>query len=151
MSAYVVFTTAMLEPSLMAAAIEEACRQLRMQYESESGNTLTLVDWHGQKRPERVQFCIRRRYLSHLSNDLGFQQASTADEGYAIIQSDYDLHSGRAAEVVSLVKKVYQAKKVIRDARLAGYLPESEDLIPNSDGNIIIRVRPQAMAQVVRP
>lgn len=49
----------------------------------------TLMDWHGEKRPQKANIIIRRRNTGQgASNDIGFLK--NADGTYSPIVSDYD-------------------------------------------------------------
>ena len=54
----------------------------------ERGTSLPLHGYQGDRRRETAEIVIRRRHLTHASNDLGF--ARRADGAYVPIVSEYD-------------------------------------------------------------
>lgn len=83
-------------------------------------NGLGLYGYHGDLRPERATFVVRREYVESAANDIGF--AYNAQTGYEAIISEFD--SGqhrRGTAILNRIKQGYAENEVIRQARLRGY------------------------------
>ena len=53
----------------------------------EEGEALPLFGYQGDRRPETAEIVVRRRYVGHLSNDIGFVRTP---QGYVPLVSEYD-------------------------------------------------------------
>lgn len=84
----------------------------------EHASPQTLVDWHGQPRPEQAEFIIRRHNVGPSSNDVGFRRET--DGTYTAIVSDYDQTSRRAQAHLGRIKQEYARAFVHREARRRG-------------------------------
>jgi hypothetical protein len=80
-----------------------------------------LYGYKGDRRPEKAEIIIRRKYVGHLSNDLGF--AFSKETGaYEALISDYDrsregYHQGWLAKLTQR----HSYHLVMQQAELAGF------------------------------
>jgi len=88
----------------------------------EQGKDLHLYGYQGDKRKETADIVVRRKYIGHSSNDLGFKKG--ADGKYKMIVSEYDQralvtkHNGkRGMRFQQLFTQAASTSKVIENAR----------------------------------
>jgi len=93
-----------------------------------------MYGYDDKLRPEKANLVIRRRYIDHLANDLGFQRR--ADGGVNVVISEYDLH-GPGMELLKRIKQQYAVKFVERQARKVGTRVKQER---RQDGTIVMRL-----------
>jgi Protein of unknown function (DUF1257) len=135
MSAYKVIKTECKSKDSLRAALQAIGVPFE---EAETENGLTLVDWHGQKRPEKGTFVIRRRNITAMSNDLGFTKLETG--GYGVIISDYD----EATAGDRLFKNVLNSYAEIEVTRLARAKGLTVERITAPGGAIRLRLHGRA-------
>ena len=77
----------------------------------------TLIDYHGQPRPQRGTIIIRRKYVGGQANDIGFNK--NAEGFYEAHVSDYDQR--RHGPVwMTAVKKSYAEHGLIKQSACMG-------------------------------
>ena len=114
MSAYVTVATEYRDEDCLVQSLEEMGYTVERHKEAQ-----TLYDYHGQKRPERANVIIRRKYVGSLANDIGFVKGE--DGNYRSIISEYDGSATFRPEKQKVLAKSYAQKKVIKQAKAKGY------------------------------
>jgi len=79
----------------------------------------TLYGWHGEKRPEKSEVIIRRKYVGAAANDLGFTKQ--ADGTYKAIISANERTCGYNAAWLNRLNQNYAAHVIRRKAKAKGY------------------------------
>jgi Protein of unknown function (DUF1257) len=91
----------------------------------------TLYGYHGDARPEKAEIVIRRKYISSVSNDIGFVRGQSGKFG-AII-SEYD--SGHYnQEWLGKLKQTYAKQTMRKKAKASGLRIVSE--IKQANGSL---------------
>jgi len=108
----------MTSQDILAAALKAAEDRFGVTVEAAEGNSLPMYGYHGDLRPERAAFVIRRWDIGSASNDLGWAWNGAAFE--AVI-SEFD-RGTKAAEMVEWVANRYAAGQFIADAEAQGYV-----------------------------
>lgn len=70
----------------------------------EEGEALPLSGYRGDVRPETAALVVRRHYLGHASNDLGFVRTAA---GYVPIISEYDQRTLHAGQFLPALRAAY--------------------------------------------
>ena len=120
MSAYKVIKTSFKSLTSLLAALKEmgyTDEQLEVAADHKV-NGLTLFGYHNDARPEKAVVCIPRKYVGHVSNDIGFMWDGQA---YQAIVSDYDQSATFTAKKMNQLKQLYAIQEVRRQARSKGY------------------------------
>ncbi|HKZ70123.1 MAG TPA: DUF1257 domain-containing protein [Anaerolineales bacterium] len=101
-------------------SLEAALKEVGVPFEQAAGNTLSLYGYHGDERPERAAFVIRRANIGGSSNDMGF--ALRPDGSFEAIISEFDSGEGqRGLAILNRIKQAYGVNEVTRQARMRGY------------------------------
>lgn len=87
MSKYLKIAVKFQSEAALVQALEDACTEFGITYEHHD-QPQTLYDWHGEARPEKAEYIIRRRNVGGAANDMGF--ARQADGTFGAIISQYD-------------------------------------------------------------
>jgi hypothetical protein len=104
-----------------------------------------LYGYRGDKRPQKAEVILRRKYVGRASNDIGF--ALSAQTGtYEAIISEFDEQSnGYNQKWLSKLTQRYSYHLVMKQAELAGYsLVEQTD----EQGEIHLTLQPAVAATV---
>jgi len=110
MSKYMTFTdTAFKDRECLLNALRE-CGYA----ETEEGDALSLYGYQGDRRPERAQIVVRRKYIGSASNDLGFQKT---DAGYIPVISEFDQRTMMQGKFLSNLRTNYNLKSAEKLAR----------------------------------
>lgn len=91
---------------------------------------LALYGYHGDERPERATFAVRRAQIGRLSNDLGYRWNG---HHFEEIVSEYDSGIARCTDVRRAVKREYAVAATIDRARAKGYRVQRQD---QTDGSV---------------
>jgi hypothetical protein len=92
-----------------------------------------LEGYHGDKRQEKANIVIPRKYVGSASNDLGFKKVNGK---YEATISEYD--RGRFGDVwMKKLKQKYAARKVAKLARQNGFTLASKKEIKTTKGTKI--------------
>jgi hypothetical protein len=79
-----------------------------------------LYGYKGDARPQKAHIIIRRHYVGHAANDLGFERQ--ADGRYRVWVSEYDqTHNGYNDVWLGKLKQAYGIEKVRKEAKKRGY------------------------------
>lgn len=106
MSAYKVFEEVQFpNGELLIKALQE------MGYHPEVGKELSLYGYQGDERAQKAQVVIRRREISRLSNDLGFQWNGQA---FVPIISDFDAGGYLGDEWQAKLRRMYDRLAVLQ-------------------------------------
>jgi hypothetical protein len=91
----------------------------------------TLIDYHGQIRPQRGTIIIRRKYVGKLANDIGFDK--NAEGFYEAHVSDYEKRIKHGPVWMTAVKKSYAEHGLIKQSACMGlvYLGKVIDEVTN--------------------
>jgi len=123
-SEYLLVQTVYDDEALLRQAIATVCKEYVIRPELfQVGEEQSLHGYLGEKRPESAQFIIPKRYLSWLSNDIGWQRLPNGT--YRLIISEYDQnHVERARRITEDVDVEYQRllveRQVQKSIRLRG-------------------------------
>lgn len=79
----------------------------------------TLIDYHGQPRPQKATVIVRREYIGSAANDIGF--VKNAEGFYTAIVSEYDSHRHNEKWMIGL-KKAYAEHGLIKQATRQGLI-----------------------------
>lgn len=93
-------------------------------------NTISLIGYHGDTRPEKAVVRIPRQQVGHVSNDVGFCWNGSE---YEAIISDYDRGFRFDDEKQKSLKQRYTLHETKRLASLQGYSLQEQVL---ADGTI---------------
>jgi hypothetical protein len=93
-------------------------------------NTISLIGYHGDVRPEQAAIRIPRKQLSEFSNDVGFLWNG---ESYDAIISDFDGSEIFTQDIQNHLKQRYAVNEAKHLAELNGYSVEE---ISNDDGTV---------------
>lgn len=122
MSKFRRFETVFKDEGLLIQALQDVCQELGGEPVLSHANDLVLYGFHGDARPERAKFAIRRNLIGRVANDLGFEQAQ--DGAFDVIISDFDKASdtpGHGLHVLNKVKTRYNYHKTAQLAWEKGY------------------------------
>ena len=98
-----------------------------------TANTLPMIGYHGDTRPETTAVRIPRQYVGSASNDVGFRWNGKA---YEAVISQYDSETHFNEGVVNKLKQRYGLHEIRRQAKARGYnIRESV----NADGSIQVQ------------
>lgn len=129
MSAYVKIDVKLTDEE----SIKEALKALDLPFE-EFEIAEPLVDYRGQRRSQtRANIIVRRRHLSRLSNDMGFEKMP--DGTWQAHVSDYDMPP--RSTIWPRIKQEYAAAVNTRAARKKGY---HVTRVNEADGKIKLKV-----------
>jgi hypothetical protein len=80
----------------------------------------TLYGYKGDARPQKAHIVIRRHYVGHAANDLGFERQ--ADGRYRVWVSEFDQsHNGYNNKWLGRLKQAYGIEKIRKEAKKRGY------------------------------
>lgn len=79
----------------------------------EEGYNLPLYVYQGDRRPQTADIVVRRKYISDLSNDLGFKKKGST---YEMIISEYDIGL-LGQEFIGKLMQRYAYHKVLSEAK----------------------------------
>ena len=118
-------------PALVTALSDVGYTQVEVYQEAQN-----LYGYRGDKRPQTAEVIVRRNFIGHASNDIGFKRQ--ADGNFEAIISDYDRHEHSALWLNQLCQRY--AYHVTR-SRLAeqGFALLTEE--EQTDGRIHLLVR----------
>ena len=133
MSEYTVVKTPITDPDILRRALQDA----GVPFEEAQGNTLSLVGYLGDTRPQKAQFVVRRNHLSSASNDLGYTWDETQRCFVAQI-SAYDTGVKCTMDVHRQVTQRAAYHQVVKTARQRGLAVVSET---TASGHIQITLR----------
>lgn len=147
MSKYLKVKTEFRDEAMFREALEVVCEERRIRFE-EHAEATNLIGWQGATRDDVAHYIVRRGYVGHASNDLGFRR----EDGQVVaVISEYDMRHGGQA-ILNAVKREYARRKVTEMARRRGL--EVEEVHEN--GAIRLRLvkkstrRPQRRVRVRR-
>ena len=95
-----------------------------------------LYGYMGDRRPEKAEYIIRRKYLGNASNDLGF--ARRADGTFEMIISDFD-RNRHDKRIVNPLKQRYAYHAAVDQAHSMGYTISDAQVA--EDGTIQIQLQ----------
>jgi hypothetical protein len=96
----------------------------------EEGHNLALYGYQGDRRPQTADIVVRRKYISPLSNDLGFKKKGAI---YELIISEYDLDVLGEWFIDKFMQR-YAYHKVLSEAKNNDWLKVKEEMM--QDGTI---------------
>ena len=70
----------------------------------EEGDQLPLYGYQGDRRPETAEIVVRRQFIGHASNDLGFARTPS---GYVPVISEYDERTLIAGRFLPRLRTAY--------------------------------------------
>jgi len=97
-----------------------------------------LYGYGGDKRQQKANIIIRRKYVGSAANDVGFLRRD--DGTYELIISEYDRVGTKksAVDFTQKIKQIYAVSKVKKKAKSLGYTFMSQK--QNQDGKIKVKV-----------
>jgi len=129
MSEYVECETQILDQDALLAALEE------MGYTVvEVGENLSLYGYQGDRRKETADVVIRRKYVGHASNDLGFKKQK--DGSFKVIISKYD--QGQKRNFVKDVTYLSGVHNAMKQAKKRGYKVRRTN---NEHGEVVLNFK----------
>ena len=72
--------------------------------EIEEGEQIPLYGYQGDRRPETAEIVVRRQFIGHASNDLGF---TLTPSGYVPVVSEYDERMLLAGQFLTRLRTAY--------------------------------------------
>jgi hypothetical protein len=83
-----------------------------------------LYGYHGDRREQKANIIIRRKYVGSMSNDIGFVKTA---KGYSAIVSDFERnHKGYNEQWFGTLKKYYGVELAKVEAKKKGYKFQEE-------------------------
>ena len=138
MSLYVEHKTVMTDPHCLVKVLEKRFKEVEYHH----NNPQQLVGYQNDKRQQKAEIIIRKKYVGMASNDLGFARDASTGNFNAIV-SDYD-HGKYGTKWLEGISKEYLVEKATAlMAEQESDLVEQESL---PDGGIRLRYRVNAHA-----
>lgn len=106
---------------------------VELKYPFEEGRNLRLHGYLGDVRSETADIVVRREYIGHVSNDIGFLKTNKGN--YQVIISEFDLKG----DFLKKVKQKYTELKIKKEVSKQGYKIVSEEKL--SDGSMKLSVK----------
>lgn len=97
-----------------------------------------LYGYGGDKRQQKANIIVRRKYVGSAANDVGFLRRD--DGSYELIISEYD-RSGtkkQALDFTQKIKQIYAVSKIKKKAKSLGYTVTSQK--QTNDGKMKVKV-----------
>lgn len=89
----------------------------------EEGYNLPLYGYQGDRRSQTADIVVRRKYISDLSNDLGFKKKGST---YEMIISEYDIDL-LGKEFIGRIMQRYAYHKVLSEAKRHNWAKVKEE------------------------
>ena len=115
MSKYSTQATTFAEGPLLVEALKEHGYSVVEVHETPQ----TLIDYHGNPRPQKANIIVRRAYIDSVANDVGFVWNPTTNVYDAII-SEYDASARWKESNVRKLSTLYAEKRMMRNATSRG-------------------------------
>ena len=129
MSHYNEIETQITDETCLVDALKEEFKEVQV-----NTAATNLEGYQGDKRSQKAEIVIPRKYVGGASNDIGF--AKQANGTYKAIISDYD--RGRYGDTwLNRLKQKYAEKKTARIAAKQGYKLVGKKEVKTSKGNKI--------------
>lgn len=96
----------------------------------------SLIGYQGDRRVQKANIIVRRKYVGSMSNDIGFLKQDNGT--YKLIISEYDVGIKKAKDFTERLKQLYGKQKVVKQARRMGYTIRSQKT--DNDGKLRIRL-----------
>jgi len=96
----------------------EALKEMGYEVEVHEGDGEHLFGYKGDKRPQKANVIVRRKFINRMSNDYGWKWNSEGGFFTEVI-SEYDTKRKHLDE--SKLKQLYVEKKVCKRAKSLGY------------------------------
>ncbi len=130
MSHYTTIQTKITDLESLTYAVES------LGFKYEVGRQLPLYNWTGSKTQHTADLVIPRKYLTSISNDIGFSKQR--DGTYKIIISDIDQNDEKTKHLAEQLRQRYAYYKVKKELKLDNKEVLEEKI--DSAGNIQIIV-----------
>lgn len=130
MSKYKIIETQFRDATALAGALTD----LGIPFEQHA-TPAALYGYHGDERPERANFIVRRQHISSASNDLGLAW-DAATKSYRAIVSEYDERQGYGANLLNRIKQRYAVRETIQLAQAKGM-----SVVEQKDEHGVIRLK----------
>ena len=127
MSKYDSFQTTLTEAEPLVAALHALGYPVEIH-----DQPAPLFGYHGDQRPERAHFIIRREHLNSASNDIGFLRGP--DGHFRAILSEYDRSIGFDQKWLGRVHQRYKEERTLAMARKKGYIFRGREVIQTDRG-----------------
>jgi Protein of unknown function (DUF1257) len=113
-SHYSTIETAFFDPDVLVQTLEE----LEPQWVVERHTiAVPLFGYQNDMRPEKAEIVVRRQYVGHASNDIGFVLQGGR---YKAIISEYDSHR-HGSEWLGKLTQLYAKNKTLKELRKHGW------------------------------
>ena len=120
MSAYVTCKTEYRDQESLVAALKDiGYAEIEVH-----AQPMALYGYQNDKRPEAANVIVRRKFVGHMANDLGFVRSENGS--YSAIISEYDQRSTFTEAKQGQLKARYAYRQVVKTAKARGYTIASE-------------------------
>jgi hypothetical protein len=116
MSAYHTLKTQYKDRDTLVEALKEMYPNAEVEVHDIATN---LFGYHNDMRADKANVIVRRKFIGHASNDLGFKLAE--DGTYQAIVSEYDSRATVTPEFLKGLQRTYAEKGAIKAAARKGF------------------------------